>query len=418
MSQLDERTDAPTSLTSRRAFLTRSAGAGSALLLLGAAACAKDDEAPVAEKTGNADDAAALPEGKDPANFILHSPSPLTLETKRAAYGTSAIVPYELLFVRQNLPTPDASIVADRDAWKLEVTGVGAPRTITVGELKTLGVQSVATVLQCSGNGRGYFPHNPSGSKWKVGASGCVIWSGVPVKAVAEALGGVAAGVRFVTGTGGEVLPEGLDPKEAVVERSIPLEKGMEDAILAWEMNGEPLPLVHGGPLRLIVPGFYGVNQIKYIKRLAFTAAESDAEIMESGYRVRDIGQKGNPSQPTMWYMDVKSWVNHPAGDQPVKPGKVVIDGVAFGGAEPVSRVEVSTDGGNSWQEAPFIGPNLGKYAWRQFALPVTLEAGEYTITSRATDTAGKVQSSERTPNERGYGDTSWKDLAVTLKVG
>src|SRR5690606_29352712 len=138
------------------------------------------------------------------------------------------------------------------------------------------------------------------------------------------------------TATGGEQLPEGVDPLTVVVERSIPLEKGMEDALLAWQMNGEPLPLVHGGPLRLIVPGYFGVNNVKFVKRLAFTPEETQASIQRSSYRVRPIGESGNPSQPTMWEMPVKSWVNHPAGEQSVRAGRVIIDGVAFGGTNPV----------------------------------------------------------------------------------
>lgn len=134
-----------------------------------------------------------------------------------------------------------------------------------------MGLETVAMVLQCSGNGRGFFPSKPSGTPWNVGAAGCVVWSGVPVRAVVEALGGMAEGMRYMTGTGGEKLPEGLDPKTIIVERSVPA-KAMADALLAWKMNGAPISLAHGGPLRLIVPGYTGVNNIKYIKRLAFTA--------------------------------------------------------------------------------------------------------------------------------------------------
>src|SRR5690606_18931331 len=155
----------------------------------------------------------------------------------------------------------------------------------------------VAAVLQCSGNGRGYFPSKPSGTKWQVGAAGCVIWSGVPVRQLAAALGGVDGSARFITGTGGETLPAGVDPKSVIVERSVPI-KAMEHALLAWEMNGQPVPTAHGGPLRLIVPGYSGVNNIKYVKRLAFTQNETDARIQAQGYRMAPVGTKGDPSFP------------------------------------------------------------------------------------------------------------------------
>ncbi len=398
-------------LPSRRSFLARAVALGGGLAALGAGGGRWG--APFLSAAELPQD--LLPPGKDPADFIQHSS--LTFETRRDAFGTSGIVPYERLFVRNNLPTPDASFVADREGWELAVEGVRNPRPLSLRELKTLGVETIAAVLQCSGNGRTFFPHGATGSQWGVGAAGCVIWSGVPVRAVAEALGGVSPGARLVTGTGGEVIPESLSRDDVLVERSIPLEKGMEDALLAWEMNGEPLPLVHGGPLRLVVPGYFGINQVKYLRRLAFTSEESSVAIMRTGYRFRPIGEDGDPSQPSMWEMSVKSWINHPAGTENLTAGSVVVHGVAFGGTRAVRRVELSVDGGRSWQEAPLVGPDLGRYAWRQFALPVTLQAGTHVLASRATDEAGNTQPAERVDNHRAYGNTSWRDHAVTLTV-
>jgi len=352
---------------------------------------------------------------KDPASLIMHSTS--TLETRRAAFGTSVITPSEQLYIRNNLPAPDAAILNDRDNWELGVEGVRNPRNFTLRELRTLGLETVAMVLQCSGNGRSFFPGKPSGTPWTVGAAGCVVWSGVPVRAVVEALGGTAGGVRFMTGTGGEKLPAGIDPKTVIVERSVPLE-AMADALLAWEMNGTPLTLAHGGPLRLIVPGYTGVNNIKYIKRLAFTNAESDARIMSHGYRLSPPGGSGDPSQPSVQEMTIKSWINspHPESGE-LRSGQLQVHGVAFGGLHGVKRVEVSVDGGKSWREARLVGPDLGKYAWRQFALPVKLGAGTHVLASRATDTRGNVQPETRLENQGGYNNTSWADHAVKVQT-
>lgn len=412
-----ERPEAESSPTSRRDFLARTLGAGSGLFVLGGTAACAREEAREEVRPTEGGEPTELPIGKDPDDFVLHTTNPMTLETKRSAFGTSGIVPVELLFVRNNLPTPAADFVADPDRWELSVEGVAQPRTISVGELKELGLESFAMVLQCSGNGRAFFPTQPSGSKWGVGAAGCVAWSGVPVRTVIEALGGALPEARYLTGTGGEVLPEGIDPLDLVVERSIPLEKGLDDALLAWQLNGQPIPLIHGGPLRLIVPGYYGVNQIKYIKRLALTPEQTEAAIMRTGYRVRPIGEAGGPDQPTMWEMGVKSWINHPSPDGPRPAGRFVIDGVAFAGGERIASVEVSLDGGQSWQPAPLIGPELGRYAWRQFALPVSLAPGRHILASRATDAAGNVQPEERQENERGYGNRSWRDHAVEITL-
>ena len=158
---------------------------------------------------------------KDSGSMIVHSPT--TIETKRTALGASMITPADRLYIRNNLPAPDVSIVANRDAWQLAVEGVNQPRTLTVADLKTLGLETMAMVLQCSGNGRSYFPTKPAGTRWTVGAAGNVIWSGVPLRAVVQSLGGISPGVNFITGTGGETLPAGIDPKTVIVERSVPI---------------------------------------------------------------------------------------------------------------------------------------------------------------------------------------------------
>jgi len=352
---------------------------------------------------------------KDPKSLIIHSST--TIETKRSAFGTSVITPSEQLYIRNNLPAPSPSIVANRDSWEIRIQGVKEPRVFTLAELKSLGLETIAAVLQCSGNGRGYFPSKPSGTPWTVGAAGCVMWSGVPIRLVAQTLGGVLHSMKYITGTGGEKLPDGIDPKSIIVERSVPI-SAMKDALLAWEMNGAPIPLAHGGPLRLIVPGYTGVNNIKYIKELTFSAQESDAKIMSHGYRITPQGGKSDPSQPSVQEMNIKSWINSPFTDNgPVRPGKVQIQGVAFGGLHAVKGVEVSINGGKTWQQARFVGPDLGKYAWRQFVLETLLGSGSYTLASRATDTSGNIQPETRGENQSGYNNNSWVDHSFNIIV-
>ncbi len=349
--------------------------------------------------------------------LIVHSEQ--TIETKRSEFGTSIITPEEKLYIRNNVKAPDESFVADRDAWKVDFAGVKNPRTLTVGELKTMGLTTVATVLQCSGNGRSYFQEKLkgtdkkiSGTPWTVGAAGCVIWSGVPLKAVVAALGGVVDGAKFITGTGGEKIPDGINPKDVMVERSVPI-KNLDNVILAWEINGNPISLAHGGPLRMIVPGYTGINNVKYIKSVSLTAVETDAKIQTSGYRMHGVGEKGATTHPSVWEMSVKSWVISPLAD--TKSGRVQVTGVAFGGINAVSSVEVSVDGGVTWKKAKFVGPDLGRFAWRQFVLPTELKPGNYTIVSRATDSKGNVQPKDSELNGGGYGYNGWVGPAVKL---
>jgi DMSO/TMAO reductase YedYZ molybdopterin-dependent catalytic subunit len=347
--------------------------------------------------------------------LIVHTSS--TIETRREAFGSSVITPVEHLYVRNNLPPPDASIVADPDGWMLSVEGVRTPRDLALRELRSLGLEVLPMVLQCSGNGRGYFPGKPSGTPWQVGAAGCVIWAGVPLARVIDLLGGATAGARFITGTGGEALPAGIDPDSVRVERSVPI-SALPEALLAWELNGAPIPLAHGGPLRLILPGYSGVNQIKYLRRLSLTAEESRARIMSHGYRIAPPGSKADPSQPSVLQMNVKSWINSPSPAQSLlRSGRAVVQGVALGGTQAVRRVEVSTDGGERWQRAKLVGPDLGRYAWRQFALEVDLPPGEHLLASRAVDARGNVQPRERMENVSGYNNNSWLDHAVRVQV-
>ena len=358
-----------------------------------------------------------LPGNKTPGDLLIHNDRPWGLETRRSAFGIGPITPRARFFVRNNLPMPDAAVTENADAWVLSVAGVAQPGDVTLGELKRLGATTVASVVQCSGNGRAFFAHAPSGSPWGVGAAGCALWTGVSVAAVLDYFGGAADAHDYLTARGGESLPDGIDPAQVMVERSVPLAKGRADAILAWEMNGAPLGLSHGGPLRLIVPGYFGVNSVKWVRRLAATLAESAARIQQKGYRVRPIGESGGPAQPSMWRMPVKSWINGPGADgAPLGPGPTAFYGYAFSGERGVARVEVSSDG-TSWRDAEFIGPDLGPNAWRPFAASMQLAPGQATIFSRAHDTQGEVQPRAREENHRGYRHNGWFDHGLTVRV-
>ena len=369
------------------------------------------------KKAGNHTDS-TLPDGLNPANFHVHNNLPLALETKRSALSTSVLTASNLLFVRNNLPMPPRSILNDRDAWVLQVDGVKDTRALTLASLKQLGRETVTAVLQCSGNGRAFFEHGASGSQWAVGAAGCVNWTGVRLSKVTAYLGGALDGMKYVTATGGEVLPDGIDASTVIVERSIPIAKGLDDVLLAWEMNGQPIPITHGGPLRMVVPGYFGCNQIKYVKRIALSQTQSTAKIQQSGYRYRPIGVKGGPDQPSMWRMPVKSWVNGPgADDEPVLAGQVHFHGVAFSGERGIVSVEVSMDNGKTWSIAELYGPDLGPNAWRTFRYSTHLLPGKHQVVSRATDTSGDTQAESRAENERGYAYNAWSETRLEVRV-
>jgi cytochrome c553 len=251
-----------------------------------------------------------------------------------------------------------------------------------------------------------------------VGAAGCVLWTGVSVADIFEQFGGVTPDHSYLTATGGEDLPEGVNQDAVVVERSVPIEKGLKDCLLVWEMNGAPLSVLHGGPVRLIVPGYFGVNNVKWVRRLLATVGESGAKIQQSGYRMRAQGLAGGPEHPSMWRMPVKSWLNGPGADgAPVLAGLNTLYGVAFSGERGVEAVEVSADDGVTWQQAEWVGPDLGPNAWRTFQFAVNLTVGEHRFSTRATDTRGDRQPKLAAHNHRGYGHNGWQDHALQVRA-
>lgn len=199
------------------------------------------------------------------------------------------------------------------------------------------------------------------------------------------------------------------------MERSVPI-GNLDNVLLAWDINGKPISLAHGGPLRMIVPGYTGVNNIKYVKTVALTAVETDAKIQLTNYRIHGLGEKSAPSQPSVWEMPVKSWVTSPLLDR--KAGRIQIAGFALGGMNAVAGVDVSVDGGESWGKADFVGPDLGRFAWRQFVLSTELKPGSYTLVSRATDVLGNVQPRDLEPNGSGYNHNGWLAPGVKIAVG
>ena len=396
--------------TSKRNFLTGSVS------LAGVAAATSVLPISIAKANHEDSDPKGLPDfikWKNRDALIVHSKK--GIETHRSAIGESLITPNRNIYIRNNMPTMSDTQIGDRNNWKVSIKGVKNPKTFSLAQLKKLGHTTMATILQCSGNGRGFFAHEVRGSQWKTGAAACVVWTGVPMKVVVDACGGVDSDAVFMTSAGVDHEPTGLDPKKAKVERSVP-KKVYKDAMLAWEMNGVPLPNSHGGPLRMVTPGYFGINNVKHLGQVAFTKTESTVKYMKSSYRISPIGKKGS-QYPSCWEMPIKSWITRPTDETgTVKAGNVQIVGVAMGGMKKVRSVKVSIDGGQSWKKAKFVGPDLGKYAWRQFVFEANLAPGSYNLASMASG-GGKTQPELRYENRRGYAHNGWKDHSVNIKA-
>jgi DMSO/TMAO reductase YedYZ molybdopterin-dependent catalytic subunit len=349
--------------------------------------------------------------GKRP--LILHNDRPEDLETP-VKYLNTWVTPVDAFFVRQHLPRPAA---IDPAAYRLTINGmVAKPSEITLAELQKLPQHTVPATLECTGNGRAFYTPKLPGIQWGRGAVGNAEWTGPRLSDVLK-LAGVNTGAKFLEIDGAD---NGVMQTPDFV-RCMPMEKAMHPAtLLALKMNGET-PDIHGFPARLIVPGWDGTSWVKWVTRLTPAEKESGGFFMNPGYRYPKYAlPPGTPARPAelevIEGMPVKSTLTSPEDQSKVALGPMVIRGFAWAGENAIERVEVSTDGGAKWQNAQLSAQKL-PFAWRLFNLNWTpKEPGYYTILSRATDTAGRVQPFVPAWNPSGYLWNGIDKVGVTVE--
>jgi DMSO/TMAO reductase YedYZ molybdopterin-dependent catalytic subunit len=360
---------------------------------------------------GPSDPTAIAVTGKRP--MILHNDRPEDLETP-VRYFDSWITPINVFFVRQHLPRPAA---IDTDAYRLKVNGmVSKPLELTLADLKKLPQYTVPATIECTGNGRGFFNPKVPGIQWMRGAVGNAEWRGPRVSDVLK-MAGVSSSAAFIETDGADV---GLASTPDFV-RSLPMNKAMHPAtILALSMNGQT-PDIHGFPVRLIVPGWDGTSSVKWVIRITAAEQSGGGFFMNPGYRFPRIAlPPGTPARPAelevIEGMPVKSTITSPEDQEKLAPGLVTIRGFAWAGENAIERVEISTDGGSRWRDAQ-LSPEKLSFAWRLFSLEWrATELGYYTIMSRATDTAGRVQPIVATWNPSGYLWNAIDRVGVTVE--
>jgi DMSO/TMAO reductase YedYZ molybdopterin-dependent catalytic subunit len=347
-------------------------------------------------------------------SLILHNDRPEDLETPVQLLD-SWLTPTDTFYVRQHLPRP-AKI--DGAAYRLTVNGmVSKPLELTLAELQRLPQITVPATLECAGNGRSFYRPRVPGIQWSRGAIGNAEWRGPRVKDVLE-LAGPSASAAFLE-TDGADLGVGSTPDFV---RSIPIKKALDPAtILALEMNGKPIPDIHGYPARLIVPGWVGASFVKWVTRLSPAAQRAGGFFMNPGYRFpqHDVAPGGAANAADLEPiegMPVKSTIAAPEDQSKVALGPVTIRGFAWAGEQSIERVEISTNGGSQWHEAELSSPKL-RFAWRLWKLDWRpTEPGFYTILSRATDSAGRLQPIVADWNPSGYLWNAIDRVGVTVE--
>lgn len=344
----------------------------------------------------------ALIKGKD-RRLLVHNPAPtgFEIETPFELLRPEKITPAELLFVRNNQqPEWSATIEpAPPGPWKIEIGGLlEFPKTVTLEELKALPQVEQEVVLQCSGNGRAMFSKTSpvKGAQWSYGAMGNVRFKGPTLQSLFEKLEvRPHSTARFIAAEGAEVPGK---PGAADFEHSLPLEDTLSRSLIALEMNGKPLPAVHGGPVRLVTPGYYGTMHVKWLSRLRLEAQESVNHHQAKRYRTpRELVKPGSTfdyrleNSDSHWRMKIKSVIFGPGHDETLRSGKLVVSGVAWNdGTSLIDAVEISLDGGQTWRRSEL--ERAGRYAWQRWQLPLELTKGKHTIISRAVDTLGNAQ--------------------------
>jgi len=345
-----------------------------------------------------AGEADVLMQGKD--GLIVRSSRFLDLETP-VEYFNTWLTPAEHFFVRNHMHEPST---LDPALWKLSIGGeVKKPYSLSLAELSQVASHAVVNTLECAGNGRAF--HNPKvpGVQWEKGAVSTGRFSGPRLGEILERAG--------VKPTGKHVMFRGLDEipgKVPAFIRSIPIEKALEgDTLVATHLNGAPLPKHNGFPARTLVPGWIGAASCKWLTEIKVLDKEFEGNFMSPGYRMPNQPVKpGEAVRPEDTHpvtaLNVKSLIVSPS-EGTVRSRPLKIQGVAWAGEADVVGVEVSADGGTSWQAAE-LGNEKAHYAWRLWNFKwKPAKAGDYVIASRATDSQGRVQPAAPVWNPSGY---------------
>jgi DMSO/TMAO reductase YedYZ molybdopterin-dependent catalytic subunit len=306
----------------------------------------------------------------------------------------------------------------DPSSWSLTIDGaVERPASFSLDELAAMPTMTVPVTLECAGNGRAFLEPRPVSQPWLLEAVGTAAWTGVPLSSLLDRVGVADDAVDLVFVGADRGIEDG---EEHDYERALGVaEARRDDVILAFRMNGEPLPPAHGFPLRLVVPGWYGMASVKWLTHIRAVTEPFAGYQNARAYRWRD--EPDEPGVP-MERIRVRSLIAPPGIPefQPrvrrVRAGAVTLEGRAWSGAGDVQRVEVSTDDGATWDDATLEAP-LGPRAWRRFTFRWNAAPGRTVIASRATDATGATQPLDPPWNVGGYGNNAVHRVEVLVEA-
>ena len=365
----------------------------------------------LAERLLAADAAIAASHRAIDEGLVMHRVQPLNAET-RVPNLIGGLVPNAHFYVRNHFEMP----LLDPVDWRLNVGGqVERPLTLSQRDLRAMRSETLVATLECAGNGRSQFSPPAAGEQWGLGAVSTAEWTGVPLVDVLERTG-VKSNAREVLFRGADSGSVDGHADGIPFERSLPLDDAREpDVLLAYAMNGEPLPLRHGHPLRLIVPGWYAVASVKWLERIELLDRPFDGYFQTDRYVYQRDAAVQADSEPVR-LQQVRALIIEPAANSLVERGELTVRGVCWSGAAPVARVEVSVDNGR-WQTGRLVGERK-RHSWQWWELTAVLpRLGAATLRARATDLAGRIQPDEAEWNHLGYANNSIQTTRVTVTL-
>jgi DMSO/TMAO reductase YedYZ molybdopterin-dependent catalytic subunit len=349
--------------------------------------------------------------GPGRAGLVVHRARPLNCETSIPALIGGVVMPNARFYVRNHFDTPRLDPVS----WRLEVTGlVDRPLRLSLRDLHSMRSEALVATLECAGNGRSGFDPPADGEQWQLGAVSTAEWTGVPLAEILDRAGLTpqAAEIVFRGADRGDV-GDAADPIR--FERSLPVtDAGQSSSLLAYAMNGEPLPLEHGYPLRLIVPGWYAVASVKWLTEIEAIGSPFTGYFQAQRY-VYESERNGTVAREPVRLQQVRSVITQPSAGQQVTAGDLVVRGVAWSGAAPIDKVEVSI-GSGPWQHARLIGQRH-RHSWQWWELLTRIDSpGETTLRARATDLAGRTQPERPRWNRLGYGGNAVQNIPLLIR--
>lgn len=333
--------------------------------------------------------------------LVYLSREPLNAET-RIEQQQGAITPTSRHYVRDHftIPAPADRLVIDG--------AVRTPLDLDADDIRALPARSVVVTLECAGNGRAFLDPPVAGEQWRTGAVSTAEWTGASLRAVLEKAAPLASAVEVLCVGADTGVPagSGMDARIAY-ERSLPIADALrDDVLLAYAMNGSDLPSEHGAPLRLVVPGWYGMASVKWLARLRLIERTFDGFFQAKRYVVGD-----RPLRE----IAPRALITWPHEGERLQASAFDARGYAWSGRGDVARVELSTDGGRTWRDAT-LAARLSRYAWREWHCTVApLARGELELLARTVTTDGATQPLMQVRNSLGYENNAARPVRIEI---